>query len=157
MRAAVAPPPGSYQRSLIVTCFMAPNPIGGDRLVRSAARRDMVCRASGATRRVVRPRSLMIRAQAGINSPPGAPLHDRGRSACGALHPQIGYWGTNRSCPVANFSPVKQATIRDRWYLGTNHLPGIATAIFADRASRSWNQHTPRIPFRRNSTVCRTA
>ncbi len=30
--------------------------------------------------------------------------------------PQISIWGANRSCPVANFSPVKQVTINDRWY-----------------------------------------
>ena len=26
------------------------------------------------------------------------------------------YHGANRSCPVANFSPVKQVTINDPWY-----------------------------------------
>ncbi len=59
-------------------------------------------RACGATRRVVRPRPP----KAGINSPP-----DASRSACGTLH-----HGANRSCPVVNFSPVKQVNIKGRWY-----------------------------------------
>ncbi len=96
----------------------------GDRPVRSAARRDTVvaegrapsaprrCEPGSATGPGARRGGWLARPpQAGINSPPGA-----SRSACGALHPHISIWGANRSCPVVNFSPVKQVNIEGRWY-----------------------------------------
>ncbi len=106
----------------------------GDRPVRSAARRDAVvaeqgsqspgalCERPSATGQAARrggsfaPRINWGPPQAGIKSPPRAPFHDRGRSACGALHPQIGFGGANRSCPVVTFSPVKQVDINAGWY-----------------------------------------
>ena len=47
----------------------------------------------------------------------GDTFHDWRRSAFGALHPEISIWGAHRSCMVVNFSPVKQVTIKDRWYV----------------------------------------
>ncbi len=96
----------------------------GDRPIRNAGRRDTVL--SGKRR----------------DAAGRSPTVTRGRdkftiggvaSDCGALHPQIGYWGANRSCSVVNFSPVKQVNINDRWYNWRRKTPmAVAVAINAD-------------------------
>ena len=73
---------------MISTYFMAV----GDRPVRSAARRDAV--PSGKRR------------DAAGRSPTATFGRDKFSTGCVA----------NRSCPVENFSPVKQVNIKDRWY-----------------------------------------
>ena len=51
-----------------------------------------------------------------------APRRTEGRekfaTGCVAIRLWYTYHGANRSCPVANFSPVKQVTINDPWYKG---------------------------------------
>ncbi|MBN4083073.1 hypothetical protein JYU08_00140 [bacterium AH-315-B06] len=37
-------------------------------------------------------------------------------TGCVAARLWCQHHGANRSCPVANFSPVKQVTIKRRWY-----------------------------------------
>ena len=79
----------------------------GDRSVRSAARRDAV--PSGKRR------------DAAGRSPTATSGRDKFVTGGVAVrlwctHPQIDSWGANRSCPVVNFSPVKQVNINDRWY-----------------------------------------
>ncbi len=84
----------SYQPAMISTYFMAV----GDRPGRSAAQRDAV--PSGKRR------------DAAGRSPTATGGRDKFATGGVAArlwctHPQIDSWGANRSCPVANFSPVK--------------------------------------------------
>ena len=131
----------SYQRSLILTCFMAV----GERPVRSDARRDAV--PSGKRR------------DAAGRSPTATEGREKfttgaSRSASGAPHPRIGYWGASRSCPMVKFSPVKQVNINDRWYQAA-----IAQPILFSRASRASlpSAAFPRTPAGRRRVIIRRA
>ena len=87
-----------YQGSLILTCFMRLSA----RPVRRAVRRDR--RVSGKRRNAA---GHALRRTEG-----------REKFATGGVAPLLWYTyhGANRSCPVANFSPVKQVNISDPWY-----------------------------------------
>ena len=56
-----------------------------------------------------------------------APRRTEGRekfaTGCVAIRLWYTYHGANRSCPVANFSPVKQVTINDPWYYAADQSP----------------------------------
>ena len=88
-----------------MTCFMRL----GARPARSAAQRDTCvsgkrCNAAGRVPRRTEGREKFV--TGGV-----------------AIRLWYTYHGANRSCPVANFSPVKQVNINDPWYyLSTGHL-----------------------------------
>ncbi len=95
----------SYQGSLILTCFMRL----GARPARSAAHRDTCvsgkrCNAAGRVPRRTAGREKFV---------------------TGYVAPRLWYTyhGANRSCPVSNFSPVKQVNINDPWYQCVAALP----------------------------------
>ncbi len=53
--------------------------------------------------------------------------------------------GANRSCPVGNFSPVKQVNIKGRWYKSKNV---VTVAIAREMAAFPWAiaQQAPATP-----------
>ena len=93
-----ASPPDLYQGSLILTCFMRL----GARPVKRATQRDTFvsgkwCNAAGRVPRRTEGREKFA-------------------TGCVAVRLWYTYHGANRSCPVTNFSPVKQVNINVPWY-----------------------------------------
>ncbi len=74
----------------------------GERPVRSATRRDAV--PSGKRR------------DAAVRSPTATFGRDKFTTGGVAIRLWCEHHGANRSCPVVNFSPVKQVNINDPWY-----------------------------------------
>ncbi len=100
-----------------MTCFMRL----GARPVRRAAQRD--ARVSGKR----------------CNAAGRVPRRTEGREKVATGGVAIRLWytyhGANRSCPVANFSPVKQVTISDPWY---NRGSIAASFSYHSRVGSNW-------------------
>jgi hypothetical protein len=88
----------------------------GARPVRRAAQRD-TC-VSGKRCNLPSPKRSSGFAQAGAAGRVPRRTEGREKFVTGCVAPRLWYTyhGANRSCPVANFSPVKQVNINDPWY-----------------------------------------